>query len=163
MGNSKRKKEKKEKKQRLTTNKRGAIPPLHLTNKGTKTMTTLKYNDLSAFTKGYVDAMFFAADDYLSPETGFNDLTDEALATIVGDCAGFELSNSDLLSQAGTPTENGHDFWIARNRELTGFWSWNRFCPKNVGDALMCASRKYQEQSLAQGDDGFLYLEQGRA
>jgi hypothetical protein len=126
-------------------------------------MTTLKYNDLSAFTKGYIDAMFFSADDYLSPELGFNDLTDEALATIVGDCAGFELSNSDLLNQAGTPTENGHDFWIARNRELTGFWNWNRFCPKNVGDALMCASRKYAEQSLAQGDDGFLYLEQGRA
>jgi hypothetical protein len=117
----------------------------------------INYNDLSAFTQGYVDAIFFTFDDNLAPDLGFYDLSEKALAMILIDCTGFELLNKNLLEQAGTPEQNGHDFWLTRNHHGAGFW--DRGYTKEIAGALTDAAHKYKEQSLIAGDDGLLYLE----
>ncbi len=86
---------------------------LRQTEKDTQ-MDLIKHTDLSSFTQGYVDAMFFTFDDNLPPDLGFNDLSGKALALILIDCTGFELLNSALLEQAGTPEQNGHDSLVPR-------------------------------------------------
>lgn len=120
----------------------------------------LKYTDLNPFTKGYVDAIFFLDAGPDNPEfdgLGFYDFAPETLTKIFTDCASFEMLHSKLLEQAGTPEQNGHDFWLTRNYHAVGFW--DRGYPKEIGDTLAIASQECDELHLVKGDDGLLYLE----
>lgn len=56
------------------------------------------------------------------------------------DIADFRESNEALLEQAGDDSQNGHDFWLTRERHGAGFW--DRGYGK-VGDKLSEAAHVY--------------------
>lgn len=127
----------------------------HGTPEGSATFSTL-----TEFQQGYVEAMFFTADEELRDVT-FADLSDEALAKVRGDCARFVTAARDLLNEAYSDTydimQAGRDFWFNRNGHGVGFW--DRDLPKPLGDKLSKVAHASGECSLYMGDDGKLYLE----
>lgn len=89
----------------------------------------LCWDDLDAFTQGYVEAMFASADHpgFLDVEpgnddaghkrVGFSDLVPEALARIIADCA---VSATEPTT--GEPRGEGAAFWRLRNAcDYVGF------------------------------------------
>lgn len=86
------------------------------------------------------------------------DLDTSAVKKIFADCKKFIRDNTDALIATGARAEqNGHDFWLTRNRHGVGFW--DRGYPKELGDALTRASQKFGEQSPYVGDsNGKIYL-----
>jgi len=125
-------------------------------------MTIMKYEHLSHFTQGYIDAMFFTETGPDNPEfegLGFYDLAPETLTRIVSDCASFEMSNKSLLDKAGySPEYAGHDFWLTRNCHGAGFWDRSGIA-KDIGETLTEKAQAMGELSLYAGDDGLLYLQ----
>jgi hypothetical protein len=120
----------------------------------------LRYTDLNPFTQAYIDAIFFTDASGDNPEfegLGFYDFSIETLNKIVTDCASFEMLHSKLLEQAGTPEQNGHDFWLTRNGYCAGFLE--RGYPEKIGESITAAAEKYCEVNLVKGDNGLLYLE----
>lgn len=122
---------------------------------GAKTFRTL-----TEFQQGYVEAMFFTADEELVDAT-FEELSEEALAKVRGDCARFITAARDLLDKAYSDTydeaQAGRDFWFTRNGHGVGFW--DRDLPGDLGEALSKAAHAWGECSLYRGDDEKLYLE----
>lgn len=127
-----------------------------------------QFNQLDAFTQGYIEAMFFT--DASDPDDGdlanatFADLHPDSLAEIIRECAEFQRDNAELLQRAYDRGEAqmiydaeraGNDFWYTRNGHGTGFWDRNL---GEVGDKLAAISR-YQEVDLYEGDDGFIHLD----
>lgn len=141
----------------------------------------MEEKDLSDFTRGYIEAAFFTDEERLTDEMGeempvftfnkdtletsfitpsapsFEMLADESLTKIIEECAGFEMLNKALLDQAGTPEQNGHDFWLTRNRHGAGFWDRGY---GEVGDKLTEAAQKYSECNLFySAEDNKIYIE----
>lgn len=126
----------------------------------------MKYEHLSDFTRGYVDALFFTETGPDNPEFddyGFYDFSPETLTQIITDCASFELSNKALLNKADqasqggyTSEQAGHDLWLTRNRHGAGFWDRGLH---DIGEALTEKAQAMGELSLVLGDDKKLYLE----
>lgn len=127
--------------------------------------TTRTYNTLDAFTRGYIEAMFFTStgtgDDEELENVTVADLADETLQRIVADCAAFQAANVDALGAAGYQTGYeyddecaGRDYWFTRNGHGVGFWD------RGLGDAgeRLSAACRRQETDLYLGDDGRLYL-----
>lgn len=128
----------------------------------------MKYEDLSNFTRGYVDAIFFTEatpdNENLENKT-YEDLAPETITKIIADCAGFDMSNTKLLNSAYSNSlgnydahQAGVDFWLTRNGHGAGFW--DRGLGK-LGDELSAAcgfKTNYGEVGLYLGDDGKLYL-----
>lgn len=108
------------------------------------------------FTRAYVEAtLWFTTDDThdefddttgcgpaLDETYGIDDLSPELLAEVIAECADFQECNADLLAEAGTDEQNGHDFALTRNGHGAGFW--DRGYGK-VGDDLTAACRPYGE------------------
>jgi hypothetical protein len=120
----------------------------------------LEYKNLNPFTQAYIDAIFFTDASEDNPEfegLGFGDFAHETITKILHDCALFEMLNYRILAKAGTPEQNGHDFWLTRNSHGAGFW--DRGYPKEVSDTLTDAAKKCGELHLVKGDNDFLYLE----
>lgn len=127
----------------------------------------MKYTDLSDFTRGYVDAIFFTechCDNEDLEDKTFEDFAPETITKIVEDCAGFELLNSTPLDYAYeyqpkyTKEQAGIDFWLTRNGHGAGYWDRGL---GNIGDKLSDAcgfETRYVSQDLYLGDDGKLYL-----
>lgn len=110
----------------------------------------MKPSELNEFTLGYVLAALWLSD----PSPGQGDYTEAGLSLVqsvdewwmaqaVADCAKFQSENETLLEQAGTDSQNGHDFWLTRNRHGAGFC--DRGYPDEIGDALKEASQKFGE------------------
>lgn len=126
----------------------------------------LTINDLSAFTRAYIEAMLFtecSAGDFdpengspLPKDTSFDDFAPETLTAIIEDCAAFELNNRALLDQCGDAAQNGHDFWLTRNHHGAGFW--DRDYPEDIGEAATKAAQAFGEVYPCFGDDGKVYL-----
>lgn len=140
----------------------------------------MQYEDLSDFTRGYVDAMLFTechCDNPELEEKGFSDFAPETLDRIIADCAGFEMTNARYLANAYareewaedstgkeykrepyTPEQAGHDFWLTRNGHGAGFWD------RGLGDTgkqltNACGhGTRWQSVDLYAGDDGKLYI-----
>lgn len=113
----------------------------------------MKPSELNEFTLGYVLAALWTSD----PSPGQGDYTAKGLSLIprvcnwwmaqaIVDCAKFQQENETLLEQAGDDSQNGHDFWLTRNRHGAGFW--DRGYPDEIGDALKEASQKFGEAYL---------------
>lgn len=123
----------------------------------------LEYDDLSDFTRAYVEAIFFtetgpdAREEGLQQDYTFSDFAPKTIDKIVADCAAFELANKALLDQASDADQNGHDFWLTRNHHGAGFW--DRGYRKPIGDTLTKKAQTFRELSLVLGDNGKLYLE----
>jgi hypothetical protein len=91
----------------------------------------VKFDELSEFAKGYVEAMFFTGcdagiDEVREDNLSVTRLTRESLANIARDCATFESENAELLALAYatgyTEEQAGRDFWFTRQGHGVGFW-----------------------------------------
>lgn len=117
------------------------------------------WGSLDDFTQGYIEALFFIseasgidreefataayqarmdegrADGCLPGDTGFADLSPDALAGIIKDCAEFQRAAAAPLAAAygGSwdgaakwgdygPENGGRDLWFTRNGHGVGFW-----------------------------------------
>lgn len=121
----------------------------------------MKYENLSDFTRGYVNAIFFTETGPDNPEFedyGFYDFAPDTLTRIITDCACFELSNKTLLNKAGgyTLEQAGHDLWLTRNGHGAGFFDRGLH---DIGEELTLKAQAMGGLSLILGDDKKLYLE----
>ncbi len=124
-----------------------------------------QYQDLDAFTQGYVQAMFFTdTGDQENEElenASFEELAPEALAGIIKDCRRFQEENRKSIDLA---VENcpsaydderaGMDFWYTRNHHGVGYWDRQL---GEVGDVLTTEAQKWHEVYIYRGDDGQIY------
>lgn len=116
---------------------------------------------IDAFTRGYIECALWLLDeeDPMFDQADVTDLSEEALAEIVADCAAFQEENGDDLyyawAELGRDDEHlGHDFYLTRNGHGAGFWDRGT---EEVWERLTAASRPYGTQGLYSGDDGRLY------
>lgn len=111
---------------------------------------------LDTFTQAYIEIALWSSIDEegnpLDANYGPEDLAPETLAQIVEDCQAFQEAQAADLEDA---TQDGHDFWLTRNRHGAGFWDRGY---GERGERLSIAARAYGERDLYVGDDGRLYV-----
>lgn len=145
------------------------------------------FNQLDAFTRGYIEAAFFTCDF----ENAFTcELAPSALAEIIADCAAWQAKAAKLLALAYdcddySPEQAGRDYWFTRNGHGVGFWDrrqldcWlyysrpeKRFeigdrsaAPSqdvqsigSLGDALSKLAEKTGSRDMYRGDDDLIYF-----
>lgn len=115
----------------------------------------MKPSELNEFTRAYVVAALWTSEPEDEVTSGDFEPKGESLvdsvpsywlAQAIADCDKFQAENEALLEQAGTDSQNGHDFWLTRNRHGAGFW--DRGYPDEVGDALTEAAHAFGEAYL---------------
>jgi hypothetical protein len=130
-----------------------------------------RYNALSYFCRGYIEAMFFTSEsDEEMSDISFDMLAPSALAQIVHECRAFERNNEKYLDIAyeldssdtiqrvrgGYDSEcAGRDLWYTRNGHGVGYRD------RELGavvDHLTERARTMGESDLYRGDDGLLYV-----
>ena len=74
---------------------------------------------------------------------------------IMRDCVQFYDANVRWLLRAGSPVQNGHDYWLTRNHHGAGFW--DRGYSERVSAYLTAASHGANSRDLYVGDDGRIY------
>jgi hypothetical protein len=87
-------------------------------------------DEIDDFTNGYITCMLWAETDDeehpLNTLYGIEDISEESLAKIISDCKSFQKHNAEDLDAAVEHGRNmehlGHDFWLSRNGQGTGFW-----------------------------------------
>lgn len=96
------------------------------------------------------------------------DLSPEALAKMLADCAKFESEQEEVIREAietgevrygpdfGPMGRAGHDFWLTRNGHGCGFWDGD--WPEPMAEALTQAAKAFGECDLYAGEDGRLYI-----
>lgn len=114
------------------------------------------------FMCGYLDAALFTTDtappsgmDYVlsgRADEMFPRLPDYFIEQARKDCAAFTARNCGLLTKAGTPIQNGADFWFTRNGHGAGFW--DRGYPEEIGDSLTKAAHAFGEVYLMPDEIG---------
>jgi hypothetical protein len=136
------------------------------------------FDALDAFTKGYIEAMFFtntgSGDDEELEHATVADLAPETLEKIKADCAKFlgycdgpalagaPWSNRDKIERCGLKSAScdlahaGRDFWFTSNGHGVGFWDGN--WPKPYASELDKAARSFRGVDPYRGDDGLIYL-----
>lgn len=118
------------------------------------------YDDLDAFTQGYVEALFFTNGEDLE-DKGFSDLEPHTLQCIIEDCREFQKNNAATLSRAYVKGYSedmaGHDFWLTRNGHGAGFWDREELSEDDLCRILATACRVYGECEVYLGDDGKVY------
>lgn len=115
---------------------------------------------LSDFLRGYIECVYFTdTGDDKQPESDA-ELSDDARAMCVADCAKFQADNSFALEQAYAtgyePVQAGRDFWFTRNGHGVGFWDRGLGA---VGDTLTTACRNWVSLSAYAGDDGSIGID----
>jgi hypothetical protein len=112
------------------------------------------------FTQAYIEAALWSSMDDdgtpLDEAYTIDDIAPDTLAAMARDCAQFQAANAGLLALAGDDTQNGHDYWLTRNRHGAGFW--DRGYDEAVSKPLTDAAHADGESNLYVGDDGLLYL-----
>lgn len=140
---------------------------------------TPEFLALDAFTRGYIEALFFTNEEQLGEEyaaqgveplgegsrysPGFSDLAPGTLAAIIKDCAAFQAAETRLLTLAYArnyePIQAGRDFWFTRCGHGVGFWDRKELdTPDGIGEALSAACRPWGNRDAYLGDDGRVYL-----
>jgi|SRR3972149_3149972 len=121
----------------------------------------------SDFLRGYLVAALWSSNDNSDDSGGepldknysIDDISDESLAKAISDVNKFIKENRAALDGTGADDDqNGHDFWLTRNRHGVGFWDRNY---GEVGDTLTEASHKFGEVYAYVGDDGKIYFDRG--
>lgn len=120
---------------------------------------------LDAFERAFFECALWSTNDE-SAEAGGNpldetfsicDIADETLLKLMSECHSFREANADLLEQAGSDEQNGHDFWLSRNGHGAGFFDRGY---GDVGEKLQAACgwrTAFGEVNLYIGDDGKIY------
>lgn len=134
-----------------------------------------EFESFGAFTRGYIEAMFFTEEERLCEESnggdsfGFKDLAAETLEKIKADCASFIDANRKTLADAWSrgcgflkggydEMQAGRDFWFTRNGHGVGFWDRGL---GEVGDELSAAcgyGTDFPPVDIYVGDDGKIYI-----
>ncbi len=114
---------------------------------------------IDEFTRAYIEcALWSSTDDDGNPldeGRSAEDIAPECFEEMLADCADFQTGFADLLAQTGADADqNGHDFWLTRNRHGAGFWGRGY---GDVGKQLTDMSHPYGEFNLYVGDDGKIY------
>lgn len=84
------------------------------------------------------------------------DIHSDSLERATKDCERFIAENNTDLCSVANEEQNGHDFWLTRNRHGAGFW--DRGYDQEVSDRLTSSAHTFGECYLYVGDDGKLYL-----
>jgi len=109
---------------------------------------------LDEFTIAYIEAALWSTDDdngeSLDKNYSTEDIGEETLEKIKGDCEKFQLENNEIV---GEESKAGHDFWLTRNGHGAGFWDgdWEE------GEKLTASANKFGEFNLYIGDDNLIY------
>lgn len=74
-----------------------------------------------------------------------SDIHSVTLSAMARDCREFQRDYAELLAKAGDDEQNGHDFWLTRNRHGAGFWDRGY---GEVGDKLTEAAHAYGSVDL---------------
>lgn len=114
---------------------------------------------LNPFTLAYIEAAMWTLTDedgHSLDYLGLHDIADKSIAAMRADCAAFQEAHANLLEGAGTPEQNGQDFWLTRNGHGAGFW--DRGYPTAIGQALTDAAHAYGSCDGYIGDDGMVYF-----
>lgn len=136
--------------------------PEYVLDRGTRESAAV-FESLDAFTRAYIEAMFWTdcgPDSEELADATFAELAPAALDGIKADCAAWQQENATLLSQAyetpgyGDETQAGHDYWLTRNGHGVGFWDRDIGA---LGDQLSAACRG-RDVWTYRGDDGLIYL-----
>lgn len=131
-----------------------------------------EFDALPEFVQGYIEALFFTetscysmdeidsyeaqesiaegtADGVLPSDSGFADLSEAALASIMADCSKFEREAASLLESAYArnyePAQAGRDFWFTRNGHGVGFWDRDELKTDSLGRSLSDIAGKFGE------------------
>jgi hypothetical protein len=121
---------------------------------------------LSDFARGFITAALWLFDEtpgqgnYAQggrPDELIPQIDTTSLGQMVEDCRRFCEENEELLADAGSPAQNGHDFWLTRNHHGAGFW--DRGYAAEVGKKLTKAAHAFGEISLYRGYDGRIYVQ----
>jgi len=123
------------------------------------------FNHLDAFTRGYIEALFFTETSDPADELAgmtVSDIHPDTLEAIKRDCVRFQVENCDCLALAYEgaydDTSAGRDFWCTRNGHGVGYWD-RLELPQAVQDALTKAAEQWGQTDAYKGDDGFLHLD----
>lgn len=129
-----------------------------------------EFAKLDAFTRGYIEAMFFTECNEDNPDLvdgAVPDLAPSALASIHADCEAFCQTGAfqfamwlRVIELATFDDEQaGRDFWFTRNGHGVGFWDRDAKVYGTAQDALSEAAQAIGETYLYRGDDGKLYVQ----
>lgn len=113
---------------------------------------------MDEFTKAYMDCALWASrDDRDNMDYSLEayTLAPATVARMVADCEAFQAAYAVPLAKAGDDTQNGHDYWLTRNRHGAGFW--DRGYPEVVSRVLTDAAHADGGCDLYVGDDGLVY------
>lgn len=123
-------------------------------------MKSPAHENLRAFVAAYLEAAVWSSTipDGAPMDRDYNvqDIAPVALRQAIRECIEFRRECPTLLAHAGSDDQNGHDFWLTRNRHGTGFW--DRGYDDDVGRQLTDAAHLQGERDLYAGDDGMLYF-----
>lgn len=119
----------------------------------------IAWDDLDAFTQGYIEAMFFTNGEEIPEEKAFGNLAPETLRGIIEDCTDFQVRAGPFIALAIKVNEYdqaqaGRDYWFTRNGHGCGFWDRGLGA---VGDTLTTYSGRAEINPYI-GDDGLIYL-----
>jgi len=116
---------------------------------------------LDDFTRAYLEAAFWAETDNSTDNGGnpiednynFDDLDPDSLAFAIDDCRRFQEENAADLAlyshrQWSAAELGGHDFWMTRNGHGCGFWDRDDCLPKDAGERLTAAAKKWGEKCI---------------
>jgi hypothetical protein len=115
---------------------------------------------MNDFTQAYIECALWASrddrDDMDNSLEGYT-LAPATVERMEADCAAFARANAAELALAGDDQQNGHDYWLTRNRHGAGFW--DRGYPLAVAGALTEAAHADGGIDLYVGDDGLVYAQ----
>lgn len=115
---------------------------------------------MDAFVRQYLETALWSSNDNSREDGGdpldanydIDDIHPETIAQAIADCTAFQACNQIDLTKTGADDEqNGHDFWLTRNRHGAGFWDRGY---GTVGARLTDAAHVCGEVNLYVGDDG---------
>src|SRR3984957_13940161 len=109
---------------------------------------------LDCFTQAYIECALWSTmdDDGRPMDDGrdYRDIAPDTLNLMIADCQAFQNDNAELLSEMGDDSQNGHDFWLTRERHGVGFWDRGM---GEIGEKLTEKAHEYGEFHLYIGDD----------
>lgn len=120
-----------------------------------------QFGPLLRFTRAYLKCALFTSTNKsgepLDRNHTIDDFTKRTTMRAVADCAEFRRYNDELLAETeATDEQNGHDFWLTRNRHGAGFW--DRGYPAQLSKRLTDSAHAFGEQHILPNEDGTLDL-----
>ncbi len=132
---------------------------------------------IDKFTRAYIEAALWSSTDDdgdpLDASFSIDDIHPATLNRMIEDCLAFQETEEAALRPLGSVEQNGHDFWLTRNRHGAGFWDrgYKDFCEiacapcdyyklhpiARYVKAVVDSSHAYGEFDLYVGDDGLIH------